>query len=103
MEPELRRRRGETGFETVHQHPLAQQSRFPARGLKSSSNRFVKRGAELYEQAELSQFHEHEKLEQSLNLFTEAAEEGEEDAIGWIGNFLDSVQATLPPSVILPK
>lgn len=98
MESKLRRRRGGQGLHATHECPTDPQA-----SLRASANRLVRDGAELYEEAELSHFQKQEKLEKSLFMLTEAAEEGEEDAIGWISNFLTSVNSTLPPSVILPK
>ncbi len=86
-------------MDAARQHP-EQQSSFPA--MKASSSR-LETGEELYKEAALSNFQDRDKLEQSLNLFTEAAEEGEQDAIGWINNFLTSMHSTLPSTVILPR
>ncbi len=96
----VRKRKGGPELDAARQHP-EQQSSFPA--MKPSSKKLVKTGAAMYKEAELSNFQDRDKLEQSLNLFTEAAEEGEQDAIGWINNFLTSMHSTLPSTVILPR
>lgn len=64
-------------------------------------NPLVDRGLELYEAAELSGFEERDTLEKSLNFFVQAAENGANEAVHWIGSFLDSM-AALPASVVVP-
>ena len=91
---------GASVFES-REYPLEHKSCLPS--LKSSSNRLIQKGSVLYDEAEQSHFQEQQKLEQSLNMFAEAAEEGEEEAIGWISDFLNSVYSTLPATVIIPR
>ena len=57
----------------------------------------VKKGLELYEEAERDAFQNGDTLQRSLRYFVRAAEGGDTEAIDWIGSFLDSL-AALPPS-----
>lgn len=73
-----------------------------ARGPPASRNPLIERGLQLYEEAEQGGFTNEETLEKSLKFFIQAAEQGIDEATGWIESFLGSLSA-LPASVILPS
>ena len=92
----LRRRNPEnvgagTNSDTARGPPTSTKSRNP----------LVERGLQLYEEAEQGGFTDNETLEKSLKFFIQAAEQGIDEASGWIESFLGSLSA-LPASVVLP-
>ena len=96
----VRRRNTETLGHEGHAAEEASKSLEP-KGQRLGKNPLVDRGLELYEEAELSGFEDKDTLEKSLHFFVQAAEIGTNEAVHWIGSFLDSM-AALPASVVVP-
>ena len=63
---------------------------------QAKSNPLVNKGIQLYNEAEQSGFQNVESLKKGLQYLVEAAEDGVDDAIGWIGTFLSVTPSQLP-------
>lgn len=95
MDQNLRRRFAETvgtGAEVQLQEDTGQ----------ATGDQCMKKGHELFHQAEQEGFSNTATLVSSLQQFMQAAENGVDEATQWIGSFLGSLSA-LPPSVVLPE
>ena len=68
-------------------------------GRAEESHPLVRRGLELYERAEQDGFRNGDTLRDSLRYFVQAAEGGSEEALDWIGSFLDALSG-LPRAAV---